>query len=164
MKLTDEQWCEIEAIHETVLYTGKPAFQHNVNWSFYNNLVDLGLIEMGPHTKFGRDFKAITLTQAGLFALAKRSETSKNIVTSLIIPEQLEYTNIYEPHDEQVRVWGVEVAEALESWIKDFDSYDDKIAFFKTLETKIKSISMDAHAAGMDRVREKPKREPDAIA
>ncbi len=64
-----------------------------------------------------------------------------------------EYTEAHEPHDEQVQVWGSQVAEALEPWIKEFDSYDDKLAFFKVLEDEIREIGIAAHEAGMIRAK-----------
>ena len=59
----------------------------------------------------------------------------------------------HEPHDEQVQVWTDDVAEALLPWLKNFESYDDKVAFLATLAAEIKSVTEAAHAAGMIRAQ-----------
>lgn len=66
MILSQEQIDELHAIAEVTKQTDKPAFQYRCNWSFYEPLVAAGLIAMGPHPDFSDEFKAITLTRAGL--------------------------------------------------------------------------------------------------
>lgn len=34
-------------------------------------------------------------------------------------------------HDEQLVIWSGDVADAIQPWLKDFDSYDDKVQFLK---------------------------------
>lgn len=63
----------------------------------------------------------------------------------------IEYTEVHEPHDDQVQVWVGQVSDALEPWLARFDDDDDKLDFWSTLEIEIKSIAEAAHAAGMMR-------------
>jgi hypothetical protein len=65
----------------------------------------------------------------------------------------IEYTEAHEPHDEQVQVWSDNAAEALLPWLKAFDDYEDKLAFFRALADEIKDVAVSAHAAGMIRAR-----------
>ncbi len=58
-----------------------------------------------------------------------------------------------EPHEYQVQNWADDVAEALLPWLKDFESYDDKVNFFAALENELRQIGEAAHAAGMLRQR-----------
>lgn len=67
----------------------------------------------------------------------------------------IEYTEVNEPHVEQVGVWVDDVAEALLPWLKDFESYDDKLNFLNALGDQLTSIAIAAHAAGMVRERSK---------
>lgn len=69
--------------------------------------------------------------------------------------ETMEYTEAHEPHHDQAVVWTEQVAEALLPWLKDFDSYDDKVAFLTTLQDELTDIGVAAHAAGMLRERAK---------
>ena len=70
MELTSDQREEMIAIREVMQQTGKPTFQSNLNIPDLQQMIDAGLLEIGPHPEFSDDFKAISLTQAGLFAVA----------------------------------------------------------------------------------------------
>lgn len=63
------------------------------------------------------------------------------------------YSKADEPHDEQVQLWSEDVAEAMQPWLRDFQSYDDKIDFFTALNHQLKQIGEAAHAAGMLRAK-----------
>ena len=65
----------------------------------------------------------------------------------------IEYTEAHEPHDEQVQVWEEEVASVIEPWLKQFEGYDDGVAFHRALRSEIKFIAEAAHAAGMERAK-----------
>lgn len=65
----------------------------------------------------------------------------------------IEYTEAHEPHDEQVAVWADDVAEALLPWLKEFSDYEDKLAFFRALQSQLQDVAVSAHAAGMIRAR-----------
>ena len=65
----------------------------------------------------------------------------------------IEYTEAREPHDEQVQVWEEEVASVIEPWLKQFEGYDDGVAFHRALRSEIKFIAEAAHAAGMERAK-----------
>jgi len=65
----------------------------------------------------------------------------------------MEYTEAHEPHHDQVVVWSDDLTEALQPWLKDFESYDDKLRFFEALHDEIAGIAISAHAAGMLRQR-----------
>lgn len=64
---------------------------------------------------------------------------------------KIDFDRAGEPHDEQVLVWGEETASALLDWMRDFEDYDDKIAFFNVLERELKTIGQAAHEAGFQR-------------
>jgi hypothetical protein len=72
MRITANDWDELDAIHETVCAIGRPTFQHRKNWPRLEQLRDAGLIELGPHPEFSKDYYAVSLTQAGMFRLWKK--------------------------------------------------------------------------------------------
>lgn len=71
MRLSQEQYDELDAIHKCVCMTGAPSFTHKLNWPDLEKLRNAGLIELGHHPDFGDDFRAVSLTQAGMVELAK---------------------------------------------------------------------------------------------
>lgn len=70
MQLTADDWEELRAINDNVRALGLPTFQHRINWPRLEQMAKAGLIDLGPHPDFNkRDFKAVSLTQAGMFKL-----------------------------------------------------------------------------------------------
>ncbi len=49
-------------------------------------------------------------------------------------------------HDEQLVIWSDDVADAIQPWLKDFDSYDDKVQFFEALKSELLAIGEVAFA------------------
>lgn len=74
MRMTADDWKELEAIHQTVRDIGRPTFQHRQNWPRLEQMRDAGLIEIGPHPEFSKDYAAVSLTQLGMFKLWKRQK------------------------------------------------------------------------------------------
>lgn len=60
----------------------------------------------------------------------------------------MDYTEANEPHDDQIQAWVEQVLEALMPWLKDPESYDDKIMLAATLGVELKEIAVAAHTAG----------------
>ena len=47
-------------------------------------------------------------------------------------------------HHDQLVNWSQDLAEALLPWLKDFDSYDDKLQFFDAIHRELASIGETA--------------------
>jgi hypothetical protein len=75
--MTSDDWAELEAIHKNVRDIGCPTFQHRLNWPRLKQMQDAGIVELGPHPEFGKDYLAVSLTQAGMFNLWKRNSSAK---------------------------------------------------------------------------------------
>lgn len=43
-------------------------------------------------------------------------------------------------HDDQLEVWASEIMEAIEPWLAEFDSYDDKVLLAETLKHEARAI------------------------
>jgi len=43
-------------------------------------------------------------------------------------------------HDDQLEVWASEIMEAIEPWLTQFDSYDDKVLLAETLKHEVRAI------------------------
>ena len=67
----------------------------------------------------------------------------------------MDFTEANEPHDEQVEVWVEHVTQALLPWLKEPETYDDKVILHRVLSHELRRIAEAAHAAGMDRAARK---------